>query len=91
MKYYTDKYNDLIDELTVELTILIKNKGVDSEFMSEKCLPIDIDANQHFSEIVYWNDKLILLNDDGYHYDFSLLGEGDEFFLRVDAIINNYS
>lgn len=67
-KTFTDKYNALFEQIEHELKQRIIKIGEASNWVNSNCL--DIRGLQYeYAEIVYLNERIILLDFNGLHFD----------------------
>lgn len=64
------RYRKLQDEVYAELRNLLNKSEIDSKFIEGKCIRVDLPLGK---EIVLVNDRITIIDHDGYYYDISLL------------------
>jgi hypothetical protein len=66
MSNFTKRYRDLETEVLSSLRFHIPDSKHRSKHTDEPCIPVN---SSEFKEIALINDRLTLINEDGYHYD----------------------
>lgn len=85
MRTYSEQYNILYGQIQQRLYKLIKWKGEPSKFVNERCLDIS-EYNTGYIELTYLNDRFILLDMHGQHYNLDNIE-----FLRLCYITDKVS
>ena len=65
-KTLSEKYNKLEYQVMCELRKRIEKSKINSEFVSEKCIKVNV---FDYVELAIINDRLTFLDSDGYHYN----------------------
>ena len=92
-KGFIEQLNDLYEQSRILIREKVNSVGIESKFLSglkvieikEPNLQFNLDSNRKLAEIA----TDIMIDDEGYHYNYSVL-DYDDLFELVDYLKNNY-
>ncbi len=97
MENFIDKLDALTDEVEAAISKLIRAKGVESRFRSDKCLKVEnddfmfnLDGGRYLVEVLFDECSVEFLDNSGYSYHYSVL-DIEDYLKLVDYLVEVYS